>query len=202
MRDDLRMGIGELLGFLGGMTGMLVALPQVRRIRNLGHGRGVSLPTWVLTLTVTAAWLGWGLRVGSPSAIASNLIATVLNGAVLAALRQRGRRGLLELVGLAIAVTGAALLLPMPVLSVLLIGLTVSRLPQVRHSWTHRHSAHESAVSMGSLALSVFSLLCWEAYAVLEERHLVNVTSTISLSLILAIAWIESTAPRAATQPA
>lgn len=196
------MAWGEALGFIGGMTGMVVALPQVRRIRSLGHGRGVSLPTWVLTLSVTAAWLGWGLRVGSPSAIVSNLIATMLNAAVLAALRQRGRRGSVEVLVLAVAVTGAALLLPMAVLTVLLVGLTVSRVPQVRHSWLHRHSPHESAVSMGSLIVSVFSLLCWEAYAVLEQRHLVNLTSSISLILIIAIAWIESTAPRAAAQTA
>lgn len=194
--------MGELLGFIGGITGMVIALPQVRRVRALGHGRGVSVASWVLTFLVSASWLGWALRVGSPSAIFSNLVAGVLNAAVVAALIGSERRPALLLPTIGLGAVAVAQVLPMGVLSAALIALTTSRLPQVKHSWDNRHSVHESAVSVGSLGIGVVSLLCWEAYAVLEHRYLVNVTSTIALTLIIAIAAIETSAPRVVVEAA
>lgn len=194
------MSVGELFGFLGGIIGVVIAVPQVRRVRSLGHGRGVSIPTWVLTFLVSAAWLGWGLRVGSPSAIASNFVAGLLNATVVASLLGRRRATMPALLAAAAVAIGLAQLLPEALLSAVLVALTVSRLPQVKQSWDNRRSPHESAVSLGSLAVAVVSMLCWEAYALLEQRYLVNLTSTIAITLVLAIAWIEARAPRVATR--
>lgn len=192
------MGIGELIGFVGGAIGMVVAVPQARRLRTLGHGHGVSVPTWVLTFLVSVSWLGWGLRVASPSAVASNAVAAVLNGLVVATLLGRERRPVVLLTTLAVVSVALAQWLPMTVLSVILVGLTASRLPQVVHSWRTRHVPQESAVSISSLSIGAASMMCWQVYAVLEHHYLVNVTSTIALSLVAAIVWIEYTAPRTA----
>jgi hypothetical protein len=48
MNITLMHTIGELCGFAGGTLGTVVAVPQVMRIRRLGHSDGVSLLPYLL----------------------------------------------------------------------------------------------------------------------------------------------------------
>jgi uncharacterized protein with PQ loop repeat len=40
----------EVVGFIAGALGMFFGLPQALRVRRLGHGRGVSLISWLQEL--------------------------------------------------------------------------------------------------------------------------------------------------------
>ena len=67
------MSLAEFFGFVAAALGVLQALPQTLRVRRLGHGRGVSLAMWLMMTGSSSVWLGYGLRIGSPSLIASTV---------------------------------------------------------------------------------------------------------------------------------
>lgn len=192
------MGAVEVFGFIGGVLSTLQAWPQVRRVRALGHGRGVSIAAWLLTFTANGVWLGYGLRIDSPSLVMTNVVSGILSVLVIAALVEERYRPLLTLPVLAMVFVVIAQTLPEVVISVLLVAMTMSRLPQVRTSWVHYRAGLPSAVSMGTVALGIAGLLCWEAYSVLSGRPFLVLTTTLALSLAVAIAVLERAGERTA----
>jgi uncharacterized protein with PQ loop repeat len=190
------MMVGEMFGFVGGSLSMMQALPQARRVRALGHGRGVSLTAWLFTLAANATWLGYGLRIGSPSLVLTNVVSAVLSSAVIVALVDKRAKPMLSLPTAAIAVVLLLLVLPEAVISIVMISLTMSRAPQVLASWRHYKAGAHSAVSMGTVSLSIAGLLCWEVFSFLSGRPLLIVTTTLALSLSVAIAVLERSGER------
>lgn len=186
----------ELLGFLGGGIGMFYGLPQARRVRTLGHGRGVSLVAWLLMLVVSACWTGYGIRTGAPSVIVTNTIAGVINGSVVVALVPRESRPMLWMPLLAVVVVLLSQVLPEAVLSTLLIALVFSGLPQLRESWESRRAHRPSAVSMQSLYVALVSLVCWGAYAVIEHLGVMMITTTLATLLNGTVLLLERTGTR------
>lgn len=184
----------EILGFVGGTIGVTQALPQFFRLRRLGHGQGVSVAAWILMFAVASSWTGYGYRIGSPSQVATNIAGAVLNGLVVAALLRDKRTVvpsyvLLPLLGVTLAFL--INVLPEPIVSVWLLSMTVSRVPQLKKSWQNRHRRQESAVSMRSLAVMTTSLLCWEVWCYVTQHWFVMITTTIALAMTLTIAAIE-----------
>lgn len=136
-------------------------------------------------------WTGYGLRIESASVIVTNFLAGLLNAVVVAALVRRSRRPLLSLTALGAGIIGVVQFLPVAIVSGLLVVLTLARLPQVKESWDCRRAHQESAVSLRSLWVSVASLVCWEVWAVLVNRPIVNLTTSIALVLTLVILCFE-----------
>ena len=91
------MMLAEGFGFVGGALSMLQAVPQVRRVRALGHGRGVSLTAWQFTFAANITWLGYGLRMPSPSLVVTNMVTAVLSAAVIVAIMDARFRPVLML---------------------------------------------------------------------------------------------------------
>lgn len=191
------MTLAEVLGFVGGAIGMFQALPQARRVRSLGHGRGVSLATWVLTFVVGASWFGYGIREASPAVFVTNFVSTLITGSVVAALVGTESRPLMWLPVFGLAVVGLVQVLPSALLSAFLVALTASRTPQVLKSFRNRREGHPTAVSISALMVGIASLLCWEGFGLLSHRPLMLVTTTIAITLSAAIALLEFTAPHA-----
>lgn len=190
------MQAAEIFGFAGGTLSMMQALPQARRVRALGHGRGVSIPTWVLTFVANATWLGYGIKIASPSLTLTNAISAGLSATVLMVLLDSKFRPALVLpIGGFMAVS-LVQVVPEALVSMLLVSLTLSRLPQAMQSYRNRRDGVVSAVSMQSVMLSVGGLMCWEGFSILSGRPFLVLTTSSALSLSLAIAFFELSSRR------
>jgi len=184
--------LAEVFGFVAAVLGVLQAWPQTVRVRRLGHGRGVSLAMWLMMTGSSSVWLGYGLRIGSPSLIVSTLATGVMNMTVVLALRLGSRCTLPGmLLGFAAGTAGIALMPPWFAAPVL-YAFTLSRMPQVVRSWkSRRDGVTGSAVSLGSVGMSMACLLCWEVYSVLHGSPTLIGTTTVALCTNIAVAWLE-----------
>lgn len=193
---------GEAFGFLGGALGVVVALPQALRIRKLGHGQGVSLTMWLITLVVNASWLGYGVLLQSPSLIISNIIGFATSSLVVAALLNRG-----WITWPAMYAAGALWLVlelqfSINVITGFLIVLTLYRLPQLIKSVQNLRRGLETAVSMKSLFVSLTALTCWMVYSVASGRPQLVLTTSSALAMTLAITTLEVLTARLAIKRA
>ncbi len=188
----------ELLGFLAGGIGMFFGLPQARHVRAVGHGEGVSLTAWMLMFAVSSAWAAYGVRLGAPSVLLTNIIAGSINGSVVLALVGRGRRPLVWLPLFAAVVAASVLLLPTPVVSAALVALVFAQLPQVLESVRSLRDGRASAVSMQAMVVGLVSLLCWGTYALISHTRLMIVTTALALAMNLSIMALELRVRRAA----
>jgi uncharacterized protein with PQ loop repeat len=182
---------GEGLGLIAGAVGITQGFPQARRVRALGHGAGVSLTTWMLMFCAHSSWVAYGIRVNALALVVSNALSWLMTGSVVVALTGRTSRTIIGLIGLATALMTLVHFLPLRVVSTGLIALTLSRVPQLIRSVRTVRNGQSSAVSLGSLSVTVCSLLLWGVYSVVQHRPLVQITTAIALGLTLAIVSLE-----------
>ena len=185
------MNPAELLGFIGGGIGMFYGLPQALRIRRLGHGVGVSLPSWLLTFSVSMSWAAWGYGANSPSALVMNICAALVNGSVVLAIMPSVRKAILYLLSITAALWFLILTLPDPIVSTLLIALVFCLVPQVLESLRSLKNGTTSAVSIKALTVALLSNIFWIAYAFVREIHLVFLTSGIAMTMIFIVMALE-----------
>ena len=182
----------EFFGFVAAVLGVIQAWPQARKIRQLGHGHGVSVAMWVLMTGSSAAWLGHGIRLGSPSLIASTVASAFMNVLVVLALTTSPKIVLIRFVVLSTAVVVAMATLPLWATTPVLFAFTLSRLPQIARSWKlKKQGIPGSAVSMGMLGLSIASLFAWEVYSILWKSWVLVGTTTLALTSVLLVAYLE-----------
>lgn len=190
------MNPAELLGFIGGGIGMFYGLPQALRIRRLGHGVGVSLPSWLLTFSVSMSWAAWGYGANSPSALIMNICGALVNGSVVLAIMPSMRKAILYLLTITAALWFVILTLPDPIVSALLIALVFCLVPQVLESLRSLQNGTTSAVSIKALTVALLSNIFWIAYAFVREIHLVFLTSGIAMTMIFIVMALELLAQR------
>jgi len=192
--------IGEIFGFIGGFIGIATGLPQMLRIRRLGHADGLELSPWVLMLVLFAAWTSFGFKVASPSIMVANLLTFFTTALVVVAITGNTFKSwsLILLVG-----AGAGLFVlygPVVLVNLILVLLTAARLPQLIRTWLNRATAKVTAVSIPSLVVALTSMVFWMGFALLTENGLVVVSTTVSLAITLLTALVElRIAKRAAT---
>jgi uncharacterized protein with PQ loop repeat len=188
--------IGELFGFIGGGIGIATAIPQVIRVRKLGHAKGLELSPWVLMVIQFAAWTAFGLKLGSPSIYVSNFLTFFTTALVVVAIVGNNLKhwGFIVLGGLAVGVF--VLYGPSQIVDWALIILTGARLPQLIRTWLNRASAQPTAVSISSLLVALTSMSFWMAYAVFTNNELVIVTTTTAISITLLTAILEGSIAR------
>ncbi len=190
------MNPAELLGFIGGGIGMFYGLPQALRIRRLGHGAGVSLPSWLLTFSVSMSWAAWGFGAHSPSALIMNIGGALVNGSVVLAIMPSARKAILYLLTITAALWFLILTLPDAIVSALLIALVFFLAPQVIKSLRSLRNGTSSAVSIRALAVALLSNIFWIAYAFATKIYLVVLTSGIAMTMILIVMTLELMAQR------
>ena len=161
------------------------------------HQRG-----WLSLILCLATGLCLAQTTRAPSVTLTNFVSGIINGSVVIALVARERRPLLWLPLFALAIVSAVLFLPEAILSVLLVALVFSALPQVRESWESRRQRRASAVSRPSLYVAIVSLSCWGAYAVVEQRALMMLTSSLALLLNGSVLVLELTGERTVSEAA
>jgi uncharacterized protein with PQ loop repeat len=181
----------ELLGFIGGGIGMFYGVPQALRIRRLGHGTGVSLPTWLLTFGVSTSWAAWGFGADSPSALIMNIGGALVNGSVVVAIMPSLRKAILPLLSITVVLWFLVLTLPDPIVSVLLTALVFFLAPQVITSFRSLQNGTISVVSMKALTVSMMSNIFWIAYGFVTKTYLIFLTSGIAMTMILIVMALE-----------
>jgi uncharacterized protein with PQ loop repeat len=178
----------EIFGFIGGALGIFFGLPQALRIRRLGHGRGLSLISWLLQLGVATSWATYGFDKNSPSLLATNTAAALINASVVWVILDNRLRSILTITTLVVGVAGLVLTLPASIASVLLISLVFAQSPQVFKSFKNVKIGKESAVSVVAMSVSALSGIFWIIYAVsIADALLVLCNAIVLLNNILII---------------
>jgi uncharacterized protein with PQ loop repeat len=178
----------EIFGFIGGALGIFFGLPQALRIRRLGHGRGLSLISWLLQLGVATSWATYGFDKNSPSLLATNMAAALINASVVWVILDNRLRSILTITTLVVGVAGLVLTLPESIASVLLISLVFAQSPQVFKSFKNIKIGKESAVSVVAMSVSALSGIFWIIYAVnIADSLLVLCNAIVLLNNILII---------------
>ena len=199
MTQELIQIIAETCGFIAGSIGVVQGLPQIMRIRRLGHADGLELGTWLLMCVQFSAWAGYGVLVHSPSIWVTNTLTLVTTAMVVFGIRGRNLKSLAMVCGLAAAGFAFVLFAPTWLSSIALAAFTASRLPQLIRTFINRNRTTATAVSISSLALTTASCLLWMAYSVLYVNVLTIITTSVALFVILATATLEIRIARRAT---
>jgi len=181
----------ELVGFIAGALGMFFGLPQALRVRRLGHGRGVSLISWLLQFGVAISWGAYGLDIKSPSVLLTNLGAALINASVIVAIMRNNLKSISTLLAYAGVLTALVLLLPSFLVSTLLISLVFAQSPQIIKSYKNISGGKDSAVSITALSVSSFSIALWFIYAVMVSDLLIKVSTIISFTSMTSIIALE-----------
>jgi uncharacterized protein with PQ loop repeat len=181
----------ELVGFIAGALGMFFGLPQALRVRRLGHGRGVSLISWLLQFGVAISWGAYGLDIKSPSVLLTNLGAALINASVIVAIMRNNLKSISTLLAYAGVLTALVLLLPSFLISTLLISLVFAQSPQIIKSYKNISGGKDSAVSITALSVSSFSIALWFIYAVMVSDLLIKVSTIISFTSMTSIIALE-----------
>jgi MtN3 and saliva related transmembrane protein len=71
------------VGTAAGLCSMASFLPQLAKILRERRAEGVSLRTYLVTVTGFCLWIAYGLLLGSWPVAASNAISLLLSGAIL-----------------------------------------------------------------------------------------------------------------------
>lgn len=181
----------EVVGFIAGALGMFFGLPQALRVRRLGHGRGVSLISWLLQFGVATSWATYGFDVKSPSVLLTNLGAGIVNASVIWAIIQNRWKSIAILTSYVALLATLVLVLPSTLVSALLIALVFAQTPQVYKSYKNIRYGKDSAVSIVALSVSSFSIFLWFIYAAMIDDNLIKVSTIISFTTNVAIIALE-----------
>ena len=181
----------EVVGFIAGALGMFFGLPQALRVRRLGHGRGVSLISWLLQFGVATSWATYGFDVKSPSVFLTNLGAGIVNASVIWAIIQNRWKSIAILTSYVALIATLVLVLPSTLVSALLIALVFAQTPQVYKSYKNIRYGKDSAVSIVALSVSSFSIFLWFIYAAMIDDNLIKVSTIISFTTNVAIIALE-----------
>lgn len=181
----------EVVGFIAGALGMFFGLPQALRVRRLGHGRGVSLISWLLQFGVATSWATYGFDVKSPSVFLTNLGAGIVNASVIWAIIQNRWKSIATLTSYVALIATLVLVLPSILVSALLVALVFAQTPQVYKSYKNIRYGKDSAVSIVALSVSSFSIFLWFIYAAMIDDNLIKVSTIISFTTNVAIIALE-----------
>jgi uncharacterized protein with PQ loop repeat len=183
--------LGEVCGFIGGAIGIATALPQVFKIRKLGHADGLALSPWILMIIQFAAWTAFGMKVSSPSIMYANIFTFFTTALVVVAIVGNSVRNWIFIVAGGLAIGVFVLYGPGVVVDWTMICLTASRLPQLIVTWINRASVKPTAVSIPSLAVALTSMAFWMAFALLTQNSLVTTTTAVAIAITLLTALLE-----------
>ena len=183
--------IGEACGLAGGALGTIMGIPQVIRIRKVGHSDGVALLPWLLLCITYSAWFTYGVQLMSPALIISNLLTYIVGAFVIVAIRGNKFSSYVLMAGISAATILFVLTVPEAWVQALLVVMTFSRLPQLLVSWKNRNRNEATAISLGSLFIALTGAFLWMAYSFLTEHLFFIITTSLAIGLSLTTFLIE-----------
>lgn len=194
--------LGEICGFIGGTIGIVVAIPQVIRIRKLGHADGLALSPWLLMLVQFSAWTAFGYKTASPSLFICNLLTVVTTALVVFAIMGNSFKTWLSALGIVSAATLLVYTAPSQLVDVFLVLTNAARLPQLITTWRNRKTAKPSSVSISSLVVALISMSFWMGYGFFNQSVLVLTSTSVVMAMTLATAWLETSIAKRSQQTA
>lgn len=183
--------VAEVFGAIGGLLSMVQGVPQAWRIYRMNTGYGVSLSAWLLMLYRMGAWMGYGFLVGLPSVFVTNGIGCVTSALVVVALLEQRHKAWIWIIPSTLAVAALILFVPNWLVWVILLGFTVSRLPQLFVSYNNMKRGKVTAVSISALVVGTASMACWAIYGWIHNDPLVLWTTLLAAALMLSIGGLE-----------
>jgi uncharacterized protein with PQ loop repeat len=184
----------DILGWIGAVTGALVALPQVVRILRTSATTGISPLTWRLLIGVNLAWMAHGVITHHPNIVVSNTVYALCTSTILILLwRHRGiRLWQLFVPGILLGALMVAVDVfsgPIAFAVIAFIPAALSQIAQLRSLLVSR-SVH--GVSLWWLAYCVLNQTIWLTWAVLAQEISVMIVATglgilMTLNLILGV---------------
>ena len=184
----------DTLGWIGAVTGALVALPQVVRILRTSATTGISPLTWRLLIGVNLAWMAHGVITHHPNIVVSNTVYALCTSTILILLwRHRGiRLWQLFVPGILLGALMVAVDVfsgPIAFAVIAFIPAALSQIAQLRSLVVSR-SVH--GVSLWWLAYCVLNQTIWLTWAVLAQEISVMIVATglgilMTLNLILGV---------------
>ena len=184
----------DTLGWIGAVTGALVALPQVVRILRTSATTGISPLTWRLLIGVNLAWMAHGVITHHPNIVVSNTVYALCTSTILILLwRHRGiRLWQLFVPGILLGALMVAVDVfsgPIAFAVIAFIPAALSQIAQLRSLAVSR-SVH--GVSLWWLAYCVLNQTIWLTWAVLAHEISVMIVATglgilMTLNLILGV---------------
>jgi uncharacterized protein with PQ loop repeat len=184
----------DILGWIGAVTGALVALPQVVRILRTSATTGISPLTWRLLIGVNLAWMAHGVITHHPNIVVSNTVYALCTSTILILLwRHRGiRLWQLFVPGILLGALMVAVDVfsgPIAFAVIAFIPAALSQIAQLRSLAVSR-SVH--GVSLWWLAYCVLYQTIWLTWAVLAHEISVMIVATglgilMTLNLILGV---------------
>ena len=184
----------DILGWIGAVTGALVALPQVVRILRTSATTGISPLTWRLLIGVNLAWMAHGVITHHPNIVVSNTLYALCTSTILILLwRHRGiRLWQLFVPGILLGALMVAVDVfsgPIAFAVIAFIPAALSQIAQLRSLAVSR-SVH--GVSLWWLAYCVLNQTIWLTWAVLAQEISVMIVATglgilMTLNLILGV---------------
>lgn len=183
--------IGEACGLAGGALGTVMGIPQVARIRKIGHSQGVSLLPWLLLCITYSAWFTYGVQLASPALIVSNVLTFIVGALVILAIRGNKISSYGIMAGISAVTVLFVVSAPEVLVQALLLIMTFARLPQLIVSWRNRNRNTATAVSLGSLLIALTGASLWMAYSFLTEHPFFILTTSVAIALSLTTFLIE-----------
>jgi uncharacterized protein with PQ loop repeat len=181
----------EAVGFIAGSLGIFFGLPQALRVRKLGHGRGVSLISWLLQYGVSISWATYGFAHKSPSVLLTNVSAASVTASVILAIYRNNKKAIPVLIVIPILLSTFILTLPTAVVSILLFAFVFAQSPQVIKSFKNISLGNDSAVSIPAISVSWASVLLWAVYGYMKQDIFFIVCSMGTFTINTAIISLE-----------
>ena len=191
----------EWLGFVGGVIGLSISIPQIYRVISTGSFVGVSTSTWLIFTTMAAGWLAYGFNVDSISQIVTNTISAAATGVLSVILLRQWMNGFVAAtIVLALWVGGFCLVLfSSAVIGAIFLGVGLgSRFPQLFESFISIRRARNTAVSRTTFSLMMVSSLCWIFYGALSHQMTVFWFAIVTVTTSGLIILFETVARRRA----
>lgn len=183
--------LAEIFGFIAGGIGVIQGLPQMLRIRKLGHADGLELSTWLLMCVQFAAWSGYGVAIDSPAIWVTNVLTFVTTALVVLAIRGQRVTSYALVIALGLAGFFFVIYAPEWLANVTLTAFTASRLPQLVRTFINRNRTTATAVSLSALTITITSVIFWMAYSILKNNTLTILTTLVAMVITIATAALE-----------
>jgi len=185
-----------LIGFVGSILTISMAVPQAVKVWRDRSGTGVSLPTWTLMLFVYALWLGYALRVGDVASYTANILSLATQIALIAGLlvyQPPAHRSLFSAGTLAASLAFGVIgyFAPMPVLwTFMAVGMVV-RLPQALKSIRTWRNHGASEVSVSTWVIGLIAGTCWMLHGIFMPDPTFTITNIAVIILSLTVIVFE-----------
>jgi uncharacterized protein with PQ loop repeat len=189
----------EWLGFIGGLLGLSISIPQIFRVISTRSYVGVSTSTWLIFTTMAAGWFAYGFNVDSISQIITNFISASATGVLsVLLLRQWMNPVFGGLLVLALWAGGFSLVrFSSPLIGAIFLGIGLgSRIPQLVESIVSMRQARTSAVSRLTYTLMLVSSTCWIFYGAIADQVTVFWFSMVTVAMSALIIIFETVARR------